>query len=203
MPPSEPEQQHPGDPPEGPPLDSTAFLLARIRAGDAAAKEQLLERYLPALRRWAHGRLPPGARDLSETDDLVQNTLIRSLQHLEEFEPRHEGAFLAYLRQILLNLVRDEIRRAARRPGREALEEDLPGNAPSPLEEAIGVETLERYEAALMKLTPEQREAVVMRIELGFSDEEIAQALGVQTANAARMRVVRGLLSLSKEMQDA
>jgi RNA polymerase sigma-70 factor, ECF subfamily len=202
VPPSEPEQRAQGDPSEASPLESTAVLLARIRAGDEAARDRLLSRYLPALRRWAHGRLPAGARDLSETDDLVQNTLIRSLSHLEGFEARHEGAFLAYLRQILLNQVRDEIRRVARRPGQEALEEDLQGNAPSPLEETIGVDTLERYEAALLRLTPQQHEAVVMRIEMGFSNEEIAQAIGAPTANAARMLVVRGLLRLSEEMQD-
>lgn len=203
MPPSEPQQRARGELPEVSPLESTAILLARVRAGDAIARDRLLRRYLPALRRWAHGRLPPGARDLSETDDLVQNTLIRSLHHLEGFEARFEGAFLAYLRQILLNQVRDEVRRVARRPGREALEEDLSENAPSPLEVTIGVQTLERYEAALLRLTPQQHEAVVMRIEMGFSNEEIAQAIGVPTANAARMLIVRGLLRLSEEMQDA
>ena len=202
MPPSDPEQRSQGDLPDAVPLESTAVLLARIRAGDGVARECLIARCLPALRRWAHGRLPPGARDLAETDDLVQNTLLRSLHHLEGFEARHEGAFLAYLRQILLNQVRDEIRRAARRPGREELAEDLMGNVPSPLEEAIGVQALERYEAALDRLTPQQHEAVVMRIEMGYSNEEIAQAIGVPSANAARMLVVRGLLRLSKEMQD-
>jgi hypothetical protein len=42
-----------------------------------------------------------------------------------------------------------------------------------------------------------------MRIEMGFTNEEVAQAIGAPTANAARMLVVRGLLRLSEEMQDA
>ena len=46
--------------------DSTQQLLHRIRAGDDAARERLLARYLPMLRRWAHGRLPSYARDLGD-----------------------------------------------------------------------------------------------------------------------------------------
>jgi RNA polymerase sigma-70 factor (ECF subfamily) len=77
-------------------LESTAGLLERVRGGDAGARERLLSRYVPALRRWAHGRLPPRARELADTDDLVQVTLIRALDHLGDFEPRRPGAFLAW-----------------------------------------------------------------------------------------------------------
>ena len=72
------------------------------RAGDQRARERLVSRFLPILRNWATGRLPGGARDLAETDDLVQITLVRALDHIDRFEHRGEGAFLAYLRRILL-----------------------------------------------------------------------------------------------------
>src|SRR5262245_9691190 len=110
------EQQDAGGPHR---LESTQELLGRIRGGDAAARERLIARYLPALQKWAHGRLPARARNLTLTDDLVQESLIRALSHLEGFEPRRPGAFLAYLRQILLNQVRDEIRKTDRRPEME------------------------------------------------------------------------------------
>ena len=97
-------------------MASTATLLARYRDGDNTARDALLERYLPILRRWAHGRLPAYARSTAETDDLVQVTLQRALRRLDQFEVRHEGAFLAYLRRIFLNSVRDEIRRYGRHP---------------------------------------------------------------------------------------
>jgi DNA-directed RNA polymerase specialized sigma24 family protein len=58
--------------------ESTITLLQRIRSGDPDAREQLMRRYLPRLRRWAHGRLPVYAREIDDTDDLVQNTLLRS-----------------------------------------------------------------------------------------------------------------------------
>src|SRR5438045_9463154 len=66
--------------------EPTASLLERIRSGEGRAREQLFARYLPILRRWAHGRLPGYARDLSDTDDLVQVTLLRALNNLDEFQ---------------------------------------------------------------------------------------------------------------------
>lgn len=87
-------------------LESTATLLARVREGDAGARDRLCGQYLPILMRWAHGRLPPVARDLAETADLVQVTLVKALNAVDRFQPRHEGAFLAYLRTALLNVVR-------------------------------------------------------------------------------------------------
>src|SRR5690606_2412050 len=97
-------------------LESTASLLAMVKGGDEAARERLCALYLPMLMRWAHGRLPPQARGLAETCDLVQATLIQALAQLGRFESRHEGAFLAYLRTALLNNLRNEIRRGMRHP---------------------------------------------------------------------------------------
>jgi RNA polymerase sigma-70 factor (ECF subfamily) len=185
------------------PLESTARLLALVRQGDARARERLAGRYLAVLRRFAHGRLPPHARGLMDTDDLVQVTVVRALQHIETFEPRREGAFLAYLRQILLNQLRDEVRRVSRRPGRSELADNLADPGISPLERVIGSEAMDRYENALGRLTEEQRESVVLRLELGYSYSEIAEALDRPTDNAARMLVTRALVRLAEEMKHA
>ena len=69
-----------------------------------------------------------------------------------------------------------------------------------PLESAIGIEALERYEAALARLRPEEREAIVARVEMDGSYQEVAQALGKPSADAARMAVSRALLRLAEEM---
>ncbi len=185
-----------------PSAGTTASLLARARDGDEEARGTLFARMLPRLRRWAHGRLPLRARDVIDTDDLVQVTLLRALKHVERFEPRHEGAFLAYLRRILLNHIRDEMRRWKRAPGRSDLDEAVPDRAPSPVEEAIGQDALERYERALSELAPDQREAVILRVELGYTYEELAEALGRSTPNAARLVVVRALIRLAEGMRD-
>jgi len=67
--------------------------------------------------------------------------------------------------------------------------------------EAIGTDAAEAYEAALVKLSNEQREAVMMRIELGFSYQQIAEAQDRPSANAARMVVARALVRLAELMR--
>src|SRR4026207_42279 len=124
-------------------LDSTFQLLSRARTGDQAAIERLFARHLKPLQRWASGRLPKWARDLADTDDLVQEALLQTFKKIEDFEPRRVGALQAYLRQAVLNRVRDELRRKARRPDATDVDglEDL--TARSPLEEAIGRQGVE------------------------------------------------------------
>jgi RNA polymerase sigma-70 factor (ECF subfamily) len=183
-----------------PDLSRTTVLLERARGGDSAARDALCARFLPILSRWAHRRLPERARGLADTDDLVQVTLVRALNHMQEFEARREGAFLGYLRTILLNAVRDEIRRSKRRPEHLPLmEHDGPSQA-SELERLIGRERLERYEAALAELPEGRREAVMLRLEFGYTHAEIAEALGRPSADAARVLVARGLVDLTKAM---
>lgn len=176
------------------------MLLSRFRGGDESAREELLHRYLPVLQRWARGRLPRSARDIADTDDLVQRTLVRAMDRLESFESRREGAFLAYLRSALLNAVRDEMRKIGRRPRRDALPASLADPGPSAVERAIGRERMERYEEALGELLEVQREAVVLRLEMGLSYRDVATALGCPTPDAARMVVNRALVQLGQAL---
>jgi len=183
--------------------EPSAVLLQRARAGDRAALDALCARYLPRLERWAHGRLPVWARGAVDTNDLVQVTLARTAQRVEAFEPQREGAFQAYIRQALLNELRDVLRKAARRGDHEQLASEPVSHEPSPLEEAIGSETLEIYDAALQRLKAEDREAIVARVELGLSWPEVAEAIGKNSASSAQMAVSRALVRLAKEMTHA
>ena len=184
------------------PSESTVELLQRIKQGDHGALEVLLERHLPRLRRWASGRLPRYARDGSDTEDLVQETVIRTLRAIEGFEYRREGALQAYLRQALYNRIRDRIRQAGRRPRLETVDEEAPFKGESPLEQAIGHQAMERYEAALAALQPDDREAIVGRIELGYDYAELAAALAKPTSEAARKAVGRAVLRLAQKMSE-
>lgn len=189
-----------GGPGRAPDVASTVDLLHRARQGDREALNDLFERYLPPLRRWARGRLPRWTRDLRDTDDLVQETLVQTLGRIEVFEPRHEGALQAYLRQAVINRVRDEVRRVGRHPASAALDEEQMDRGVSPLDEAIGREAAERYEAALQRLRPEERELIVARVEMGNGYDQIAAAHGKPSADAARMGVARALVRLAEEM---
>lgn len=182
--------------------ESTVVLLDRYRGGDAEALNVLYARYLVPLRRWARGRLPQWARDLGDTEDLVQDTLVQVLGRLDTFEARGYGALGGYLRQAILNRIVDKMRR--RRPTLvPELPTDVAALEPSPLEQLIGRRTLDRYEAALAGLKPEEREAVVARLEFGMSYAELAVSLGKSSPDAARMAVTRALLKIAEEMRDA
>lgn len=180
--------------------ESTLDLLARARSGDRHAMNLLFARYVPLLSRWATGRLPRWARDLADTHDLVQETLLQTFKKIDTFEYRGEGALQAYLRQVLVNRIREEFRKTAARPDRTDLSSRHVDPAPSPLEEAIGQRALENYDEALEQLRPDEREVIVARVEMGLSYEEIAAAMGKPSAEAARKAARRALIRLAKEM---
>lgn len=183
--------------------ESTFHLIERARQGDRDALERLFTRHLKPLQRWARGRMPRWARDLADTDDLVQETLTQTFKQLEHFETRGVSALRAYLRQAVMNRIRDELRRKARRPSFTDLEGIAADGAQSPLEQAIGSEAVERYERGLQRLTVEEREAIIARVELGYTYDELAEALGKPTSEAARKAARRALLRLAAEMNRA
>jgi len=183
-------------------LAGTLELLEQFRQGDARARDLLVERSLPQLRKWARGRLPQWARSLADTQDLVQDAVMRALPKLESFEARHPGALQSYLRQAVQNRIYDEVRKVGTRPTGDELPEDMPDTTtPSILEQLIGKQGFERYERALKTLKPADQDAIVARMELQQSYEEVAIALGKPNANAARMAVTRALARLIEAMQ--
>jgi RNA polymerase sigma-70 factor (ECF subfamily) len=178
----------------------SAALLVRAKAGDRAALEVLCARYLVPLRRWASGRIPQWARDISDTTDVVQDALLQTFKRIELFEPEHDFALQAYLRRAVLNRIADEYRRRRRRPPAEALDPEMPADAPSPADLAMVRERTQRYEAALLRLRQDDRDLIVSRLELGLTYEEIAASSDKPTANAARSAVVRALVRLTEEL---
>src|SRR5262245_9861635 len=110
-------------------------------ATDATAKpnsvDTLVQHCLPSVQRWAHGKLPRASRGDFDTKDLVQEAALRMLKRRSLFTPRHAHSVQAYLRRTVLNLVRDEARRLARRPESVAIGEDLQSEQTGPLEIAM------------------------------------------------------------------
>ena len=183
--------------------DSTVRLLERARAGDHEALDRLFTRYAGPLRRWSSGRLPGWARGMVDTDDLVQDALLNTFRRIDDFEPRSVGSLQAYLRQAVLNRLRDELRRRGRSPHETAFSGLEVAGHLSPLEQAIGGETIDRYERALSQLKPEERNAIIGRIEMGYSYEELADTLHKPSAEAARKAAQRALVRLIREMNRA
>ena len=162
-------------------MESTIDLLARVRQGDSGAVSELMERSVPPLRRWARGRIPASARDFADTHDIVQEAFFQVLPTLTTMEARHAGTLQAVLRQAVASHLE-----AMLRP-RSSLA------APSPLERTVGRDGLQTLAAA-------DREAIVARVELQQSYEEVAIALGVADADAARAAVRAALARLLQAM---
>jgi RNA polymerase sigma-70 factor (ECF subfamily) len=180
--------------------EPTIELVIKAQAGDRLAVEALLQRCLPQLKRWAHGRLPAAARGSIDTGDLVQEAALHAIQRLDVFQPRHVGAMQAYLRMSVMNRIRDEIRRVGRHPAPVELPPEHPSDDTSPLEAALQAESYERYRQALTQLKPKDRGMVVARLEAQWNLPEIAQQFGLRTVDAARMAVMRALRKLSASL---
>jgi RNA polymerase sigma-70 factor (ECF subfamily) len=178
--------------------ETSLSLLARAKQGDSVALEALMGRYLTRLQRWASGRVPSRARALLDTDDVVQDALLNTFRRLDHFQPRHDGALLAYLREAVANRIRNELRRVV--PDIDAVEPDsLPSGLPSPLESALSRQAIDRYEQALSQLSDDDRAAIVGRFEMSYSYDALARAMHRTTADAARKlteRALRRLLAL-------
>ncbi len=177
----------------------TVDLLERTRSGDVEALGRLFNRCLPPLRKWARGRLPAFARHLSDTQDLVQEAVLLSLKEpgLSDLRDRH--VLQAQLRRAILNRIGDEVRRASRSTPATAVGVATAEEA-SPLEQLVGQDAVERYEDALQRLRPMDRELIVLRLEAAMSYEEIALMLGKPSRSAVRMAVKRALMRLVEEM---
>jgi RNA polymerase sigma factor (sigma-70 family) len=177
-------------------------ILRRAQAGDQDAISRLVTHYRQKLERWAHGRLPPYARGMEDTGDIVQDAMAKAVRRLPSFEPHGPHAWRYYLRTAVKHEIVDRIRRARVRPKPEALDEKLPDHAQSPDEAAMAAELMERYARALEMLPPETQEILLARLEWEMSYAEIAAKFGKPSADAARMAVRRALLQLAGVMTD-
>lgn len=179
--------------------DSTIRVLERAQAGDRSAAMILIERAAPSVRRWAHGKLPTSVRNDADTEDIVQDAVLRTLKSIDRFKHRTVGGMQAYLRTSVINRIRDLLRASARRGIGEEFTDETSDSSPSPLEAAIMRENLDAFLEALQRLKPADRQLIVWRVELGYSVDEIATRLSKSKA-AAGMSVTRAMARLGKEL---
>ena len=185
-------------------LQGTSFqLLRRARAGDRRALDELFARHLPALRRWAHGRLAGWARTALDTADIIQDAALQTFRRLGSFEPQGERALQAYLRQAVQNRITDEYRRISVRGLGEELDDEVTDHGPSPHDSAVAAQIEERYRRALATLPPQDQELIAARVELGYSHEQLALLTGRRSVDAARMALKRALVKLAEAMDRA
>jgi RNA polymerase sigma-70 factor (ECF subfamily) len=192
--PVHPEGRRPLSPPSP---EETVSLLERVRAGDDDALEALLVRLLPRLRRWAHGRLPVSQRGMLETADIVQAVAAKAVRRLTDIDIEHSGALGYYLRQAIANEIASIWRKHS--PWQTSVGESLEEEMTSPLDRLIGAERIQRYEAALQRLPPAERETIVGRFELAYDYDDLARFLGKPSVGAARVAVHRAVKRLAEQ----
>ena len=181
---------------------ATRVLIDKASAGSDQALRAICKRFAPQLTAWGRGRLPPHARDLLATEDIAQDVIVRSLERLGGFKSQERGSFLAYLKTAFMNRVRNEIRNASRRPGREEVPDNLADSAPSPIEQILGREAEERYNEALKLLSSDEQELVIGRLEFQMTYQELAIHTAKASPDAARMAVNRAIRKLATVLED-
>ncbi len=175
-------------------LPDDAALVEAGRRGDRTALDALLRRHYPRLRALCQ-RL---TGDPTDADDACQEALVALVRGLPRFDGRSSFATWAY--RVTANTCLDELRRRRRRPRPRAPDDDheAGGGGPhgTPVSDvADRVAAHLDVDAALGRLAPEFRVAVVLRDLCQLSYDEIAEVLGVPVGTV-RSRIARGRAAL-------
>lgn len=149
--------------------DGDARLVERARRGDAAAREALVRRYL----RPAYAVALAIARNVADAEDLAQEALVAALERLDQC--RDPARFAAWLLQGVRNRALNQLEQ---RRTRATLRDAVPrGESEEP--RARDVVLRLRLLSALERLTPAQREVVLLHDLESWTHGEIAGALGI------------------------
>lgn len=181
--------------------ESSFGLVRRAKAGDSTAVDRLILRYLPRLRRWIHRRLPAWARDIADTEDLVQETLVNAVRNLPRLEMRNQFSFRAYMKRAARNRVNDEMKRADRHLSSEGVLENIHAKEPSAFQRIVAREDLWRCRVALARLPPADRRLILLALSDGSEAKRLARKAGKSSGDAARMALNRALRRLAVEME--
>lgn len=188
--------------------DDPEELAQRAAAGDSTAIERLLERHLPAMRAYVRANMGPTLRARESTRDLVQSVCRELLTHQARFQHPSAQAFVAWMftlaRRKIANRARDL---ATQKRGGEREVLGLDENAiaelgaeyariSTPSGRLLRREEIARLEAALDRLTDEQREVITLAHLAGLSRKDIAAQLG-RTEVAVRTQLHRAMARLS------
>ena len=192
-------------------------LIRRCRAGEAAAREQLFDRYYHYLHVLAQAQLGRQLRAKCTASDLVQQTLLEAHRDFAAFQGEHEPELLAWLRRILAHNLFNEARHFAARQrdaAREvsleqvqagidrssvALGRCLAAGGPSPSQLASKRESAVRLADALARLPEDYQTVLLLRVFEELPAEEVAQRMG-RSAGAVRMLQMRALTALREQM---
>jgi RNA polymerase sigma-70 factor (ECF subfamily) len=202
-----------------PALNETDFdgnlqiAMQQARDGTTELLGQLLEAYRPYLLQIANDELDSNLRGKAGGSDLVQQTYLEANQDIAGFRGRSEAELIVWLRRILMHNLAN-FRRQFRTNGKRDIRREmpigngdssgagfgeLPGEAPSPSDQALAREQDETLEQALARLPDDYRQAIVMRHQQHQSFAAIGAAMD-RSADAARKLWARAIEALEMQL---
>ena len=195
-------------------IKATINLVIKAKAGEDAAFNLLMDRYLQKVLRIVRLRLGPKLRGRMESMDVVQEVMIRAIKAFDNFNPKDEGAFLHWISKLVQNEIRDQAdyHGADKRDlSKEIIKKENSDNDRSVLS-TIPANSIYRpsfqlnlkqdvlkLEEAMDRLADQQKEVIVMRQYEGQSFKEIGLVLGL-SEDAARMQFSRAMDKLTDLM---
>ncbi len=185
--------------------DPDAALMLRVKQGDAAAFEELVEKYKQPVMNLVYRTLP----DATEAEDLAQHVFLQVFKSAHRYEAT--AKFSTWLFTIARNLCLNEIRRRSRHPA-DSLDETYADNDEQPIrqpedpkvfaasEAALHGELEAKIEEALTDLPEKQRTAILMCRGDEFSYEDIAKVLEC-SVSATKSLIHRGRETLKEKLK--
>lgn len=186
--------------------EQTTRLLRQARAGEPQALDTLYERVAGRLLALIRLRLGRGLRARLESRDILQATLLKSFEHVQQFEQGDGVSLMAWLARIAENEIRDraDYYKRQRRDARlevplETAHTGIAAAMRSALTRMLFDERAERLEEALESLDAHYREVIVLRSYEELSFSEIGARLG-RSEDACRMLYARAMAALTMRM---
>lgn len=195
-------------------LHQTVSLVRKAQGGDRQAMEDLFARYLPRVRQIVALRLGMAPSAFGQHEDLVQDSLLKTFQNLDKYEPRSDATFRNWIAHCVTNSIRDHFRRsqADKRGGGKVRSfgsfesEDLSvivfeGKSPTPSAIVGQREILANIEKTLLEMKEHWREVILMRLFCEMSYDEIGEELGIREEATVRKLFSRALADLKKRCE--
>ncbi len=178
-------------------LGSENSLVARCLSGDEAAWEQFVRQHTRHVYALCYRFTGSGA----EAQDLTQEVFLRVFRSLKSFRSA-EGSLGTWLARLTRNLLIDHYRRSRNERVTDSMEDRLPvveetRAAARPDQAVAGREASELLQQALQKLSPDLREAVILRDLQEMEYREIAQVLAIPEGTV-KSRINRGRAELGR-----
>ncbi len=178
---------------------SDSDLIGGAREGDDQARDRLIGKQRSRLRRLADRMVGSNLARRCERSDIVQETMLQATRSFGGFRGS-SGSFFFWLWGIMRNVVRGAARSDARHVVTTLLAEEPPANMPTASDQAGMDEETILLHRCLAKLYVDERQVIRLRIYDEKTFPEVAQELGLDSADAARMRYNRAVDKLKQLM---